>query len=207
MGNGHEKRADATREAILDAAEKIFLDKGFDGGSLSAIARQAEVNQSLISHHFGSKFGLWEATWKRLYERYFGDQLEELLHPQVDDANLLRNSIIKYFHHLKATPGAVRMQAWLYLAGQRKPFPGAMEVVKLGFERLREGQEKGLIRKDIPAEFIWASFIGLTHQWFQLREEYSDLLQGSIDPKEDVDEAYLDALLKIFFEGVGGAAT
>ena len=205
MGNGHEKRSQATRGAILDAAEEIFLDRGFDGGSLSAIAKGAGVSQSLISHHFGSKFGLWEATWKRLYERYFGDQLEELRHPRDDGADLLRNSIVRYFHHLKATPEAVRLQAWLFLAGQREPFPAAREVVELGFERLREGQRKGLIRKDIPAEFVWASFIGLTQHWFQLREEYGDLLQGSIDPGEDVDEAYLESLLKIFFGGVGGS--
>jgi len=64
-------RAERTRERILAAAEELFLERGFDGASMSALARAAGVNQSLISHHFGSKRGLYDATFERLSSRYF----------------------------------------------------------------------------------------------------------------------------------------
>ncbi len=51
-----------TRDAILDAALTLFADKGYDGGSLRAIASRAEVDPSLIRHFFGDKEGLFAAV-------------------------------------------------------------------------------------------------------------------------------------------------
>ncbi len=44
-----------TRTRILDAAEKLFAAKGFDGTSIRAITRAADVNVAAIHYHFGSK--------------------------------------------------------------------------------------------------------------------------------------------------------
>lgn len=51
--------ADKTRERILEAAKQLFLEKGFDGASMSAIAKSAGVNKALLFHHFGDKANLW----------------------------------------------------------------------------------------------------------------------------------------------------
>ncbi|MGZ5096271.1 MAG: TetR/AcrR family transcriptional regulator, partial [Burkholderiales bacterium] len=45
---------------ILDAAAKIFAAKGFDGASVSDIARRARVSKQLVHHHFRSKESLFE---------------------------------------------------------------------------------------------------------------------------------------------------
>lgn len=50
------------RTAILDAARTQFAAKGFAGVSMRAIAREAGVDVSLISHYFGDKSGLLVAT-------------------------------------------------------------------------------------------------------------------------------------------------
>jgi TetR/AcrR family transcriptional repressor of mexJK operon len=47
--------------AILAAAETVFLEKGYDGGSLDDVARVAGASKATIYAHFGSKFGLFEA--------------------------------------------------------------------------------------------------------------------------------------------------
>jgi AcrR family transcriptional regulator len=44
-----------TRTRILDAAEELFAAKGFDGTSIRAITRAADVNVAAIHYHFGSK--------------------------------------------------------------------------------------------------------------------------------------------------------
>jgi len=49
------KRALKTRETILDAAEHLFSERGFDGASIRDIATRAEVPVGLVSHHGGSK--------------------------------------------------------------------------------------------------------------------------------------------------------
>ncbi len=51
-----------TRQAIIDAARTQFAAKGFTGASLRAIAAQAGVDASLISHYFGDKSQLLVAT-------------------------------------------------------------------------------------------------------------------------------------------------
>ncbi len=51
-----------TRQAILDAARTQFAAKGFAGASLRAIAQDAGVDASLISHYFGDKSRLLVAT-------------------------------------------------------------------------------------------------------------------------------------------------
>ncbi|MGZ5408087.1 MAG: TetR/AcrR family transcriptional regulator [Aeromicrobium sp.] len=50
------------RERILEVARKHLAAKGFAGSSLRAIAREAGVDPSLISHYFGGKAGLLVAT-------------------------------------------------------------------------------------------------------------------------------------------------
>lgn len=47
---------------ILLAAEIEFADKGFDGAGMKALATRADVSQSLLHYHFGSKDNLYEAV-------------------------------------------------------------------------------------------------------------------------------------------------
>ncbi len=51
-----------TRQAILEAARTQFAAKGFAGASMRAIAQDAGVDASLISHYFGDKSRLLVAT-------------------------------------------------------------------------------------------------------------------------------------------------
>ncbi|HEU4608677.1 MAG TPA: TetR family transcriptional regulator, partial [Chitinophagaceae bacterium] len=46
---------------ILQAAEELFAQKGFDGTSVRDIAQHANVNLAMISYYFGSKEKLLEA--------------------------------------------------------------------------------------------------------------------------------------------------
>ena len=48
-----------TKDKILDAEQEVFTKKGFAGASISKIAKVAQINQSLIYHHFKSKEDLW----------------------------------------------------------------------------------------------------------------------------------------------------
>jgi AcrR family transcriptional regulator len=60
-----ERSGEATRKRILEAAEDEFAAKGFDGARLAAIARSADVQQSLIHHYFADKSGLYRAVVER----------------------------------------------------------------------------------------------------------------------------------------------
>jgi AcrR family transcriptional regulator len=59
-----EQRPD-TKTRILDAAEKLFGERGFDATSLRDITREADVNLAAVNYHFQSKESLIEATIMR----------------------------------------------------------------------------------------------------------------------------------------------
>jgi AcrR family transcriptional regulator len=44
-----------TKERILDAAERLFAERGFAGTSLRSVTKQAGVNLAAIHYHFGAK--------------------------------------------------------------------------------------------------------------------------------------------------------
>ena len=55
----------STKNKILDAAELLFADKGFNGTSLREITSLAEVNLAAVNYHFGSKKELIKAVMSR----------------------------------------------------------------------------------------------------------------------------------------------
>ena len=58
--------ADSTRVQLLDAAERLFLEKGLDDVSARAIVREAgQKNQSALQYHFGGRSGLISAIISR----------------------------------------------------------------------------------------------------------------------------------------------
>lgn len=60
------RAAESTREQLLDAAEKLFLERGLDEVSLRAIVREAgQRNQSALQYHFGGREELITAILNR----------------------------------------------------------------------------------------------------------------------------------------------
>ena len=54
-----------TKNRILDAAEALFMEHGFEATSLRQITALAEVNLAAVSYHFGSKEELFESVLTR----------------------------------------------------------------------------------------------------------------------------------------------
>ncbi|MFV0514386.1 MAG: TetR/AcrR family transcriptional regulator [Jhaorihella sp.] len=54
-----------TRARILDAAERVFAERGFDGATIRDIAAEAGVPAGLVHHHGGGKEELFRRTVMR----------------------------------------------------------------------------------------------------------------------------------------------
>ena len=54
-----------TRTRILDAAEELFMQHGFEATSMRLLTSQAGVNLAAVNYHFGSKHALIEAVFRR----------------------------------------------------------------------------------------------------------------------------------------------
>ena len=53
------------KERILDAAERLFAQRGFYGVSLRDITQAAGVDVALVGYHFGGKRELFAAVFER----------------------------------------------------------------------------------------------------------------------------------------------
>ncbi len=51
-----------TKGEIVDAAKRVFAAKGYDGASLRAVAREADVDPALVHHYFDGKASLFVAA-------------------------------------------------------------------------------------------------------------------------------------------------
>ena len=68
----------STKNKILDAAESLFAENGFNGTSLREITSLAEVNLAAVNYHFGSKKELIKAVMSR-YMNELSPRLETAL--------------------------------------------------------------------------------------------------------------------------------
>jgi AcrR family transcriptional regulator len=71
-------RTVARRDRILDAAERLFAQRGFHGVSIRDITGIAGVDVALVNYHFGSKQGLLEAVFLRRSETLNVERLARL---------------------------------------------------------------------------------------------------------------------------------
>ena len=76
-----------TRTRILDAAEELFMQHGFEGTSMRALTTRAGVNLAAVNYHFGSKDALIEAVFRRRLDPMNAERisaLEELERPEPE---------------------------------------------------------------------------------------------------------------------------
>lgn len=191
--------AEATRAAILEAAERIFVEKGPARTSMSEIAKAADVTKSLIHHHFGSKEGLWLAVKDYRFQLY-ADKQRPMLEAPGSSAELLRESMETYFHFLRDHPDFVRFLSWMHLEVDRPGFESGDDLFNLGAEKVREAQENGQIRDDLHPFFILIAMLGAINHWFQDREAHCGHVEDTDLEKED--ELFLRDLMTMFFEGL-----
>lgn len=57
--------AEETRRRLLDTAERLFAEKGFDGAPVREITAEAGCNLAAVNYHFGSKENLYREVFLR----------------------------------------------------------------------------------------------------------------------------------------------
>ncbi|WP_162186161.1 TetR/AcrR family transcriptional regulator [Amycolatopsis jejuensis] len=65
---------DESRRRILDAAEELFAERGFDRTSFVDIAERSGISRGSIPWHFKNKDGLVIAVLQRAMDRYMGPE-------------------------------------------------------------------------------------------------------------------------------------
>ena len=88
-----------TQTRILDAAEELFMQHGFEGASMRMLTAKAGVNLAAVNYHFGSKDALIEAVFRRRLDAMNTGRIAELdrLEKEAAGKALTPDAIIRAF--------------------------------------------------------------------------------------------------------------
>jgi AcrR family transcriptional regulator len=110
---------DRTRTALLDAAERLFFERGLDAMSLEAVAGEAGVTKQTLLRHFGSKAGLLEHAFARAFESVRdqrwevpGDDIEHAVDNLLDHYEAVGDRALK----IDAMAGVDAVAEWVQRA-------------------------------------------------------------------------------------------
>lgn len=145
---GHMK----TQEKILKSALQLFVKSGFEGTSISQIAKKAKINQSLIYHHFGNKEKLWKEVKTHLLQKFYSEE-ELVIDVRKGLKHYLREIIMKRFEFYDKNPNVIRIAAWQKL--EAKSLQGGNALSPDNWKKdLIALQELGEIKKDLDPEMM-----------------------------------------------------
>lgn len=94
-----KEQAALTREAILDAALEVFLQKGFAASTLEDIAKAAKVTRGALYWHFKGKLDIYEQLYRR--ERQPNEAINNILTedlPPFESIQKVMNAMLNRFY-------------------------------------------------------------------------------------------------------------
>lgn len=74
-----------TKDRILQAAQEVFAERGFDGASTREIAARADVNISSLHYHWDSKETLYRGIFAHIYRQLVGLVQDEISRPETPE--------------------------------------------------------------------------------------------------------------------------
>ena len=146
------KPAEERKNEILDVAEQLFAEKGFDNASTNDIINRIGIARGTLYHHFGSKEEILDALVERMAREgiararaIISDKnlpLLERLSGAVMALNLDNGAGQEVFEQIHKPQNAL-----LHQKMQESLIRG---VVPLISELIREGNEEGIFHSDYP---------------------------------------------------------
>lgn len=164
-----------TREGILEAATKLFLQKGYDGVSIKDITEAVQLTKGALYHHFPSKEALFGEVAGRMFSAFatdYGALPKRSLRDFYRGAVGMRQELLAYHRRYDALDagGQVNYLRILWDAMAVFQAQAREEMVKRDAREreawlvmVRQAQAWGEIRSDLTAEMIAELFIVVGH--------------------------------------------
>lgn len=187
---------------ILEAAEILFADKGYDAVSMSAIAKLANTSKSNIYHHFKNKHDLYLAIMKRVvrHSALLLDAIEEA--PGTYAQRLSDFAAGQLDNMLSHKRGMQLILREALDRGSERGSEIANYVMAEVFSRLRnmirDGQKKGEFRTDMDPTLAAFMIAAANTFFFQSRPVMQYLPEVHFD--ED-PAGFSRNIMDVFFNG------
>lgn len=160
---------------ILEVAETLFAEKGFDGTSIRDISKEAKINVAMVSYYFGSKEKLLESLV--LFKTSgLKEQLVDLIDENLDPFDKINKLIELYINRLNCNRGIYRILHFELASKKRVlELQSFSDIKKANLKSLeliiQEGQAKGVFRKDVIIPLLTPTILG-TYFHFQMNKPF-----------------------------------
>jgi AcrR family transcriptional regulator len=150
---------------LLDSAELLFSQKGFDGTSVRDIAEAAGINTAMISYYFGSKEKLMEEIFERK-SLNIREKVDSLLKDEsLDPFQKMYSLVDEYIDGILQRKVFHRILLCEQIINQNPTIIQLMEKMKTRNSEcvndlIRLGQKKGLFKKNIDIPMMTNTLIG-----------------------------------------------
>ncbi|MEO6500161.1 MAG: TetR/AcrR family transcriptional regulator [Mucilaginibacter sp.] len=197
------------KDHILDVAERVFSDLGYDAASTRFISGEAGVNMAMLNYYFGSKDGLFLAVIERKIEMF-----HSLIQSIGNDDSMsaldkLEKGIDSFINKITVNNCFIKIvnREIMGNRGELTEKIGSMMIINaLEFKKiLQEGIDSGEFRKDVETEMVIATIFGTKNYITGVPHVASKLLGKDVNDEKFMEEelkprikTYLKQLLKFY---------
>ena len=172
---------------ILQVAEKLFAEKGFDGTSIRDISKETKINIAMVSYYFGSKEKLLESLI--LYRTAnLKVQLENIYEEQLSPIEKIDKYVDLYIQKINSNKELYQILHFEISSKKRAMDLKSFTEVKKGnlvtlTKIIEEGQSLNIFKKDIKIPLLTTTIIGTYIHFQNNKPFYVEILDLDTDEK------------------------
>jgi TetR/AcrR family transcriptional regulator, fatty acid metabolism regulator protein len=191
-------RKNAKQGMIIDAALKVFRERGYANARMADIARRAGVSYGLVYHYFGSKEVLFEmiveSWWSALYtmmenEIASGDDIREKL---VNIIEFFLNTYGQKPNLMSIFVSEVCRSSVYHTEEGLSKF---LKFFSLCEQVMVQGQQSGFLIKEVPPHHLTYIFYGAIETFISV------MVLGKEPLTKKRHERATNAILQVFING------
>ena len=196
------------KQRIFEAALALFARKGYAGVGVREIAKEADVNISMINYYFGEKAGILKAIINECYDRYF-----KTIKPVGDEDLPMEEHIRKMIHTAVMFFKENTELAIVAFDVIPLDIPEVMDLKVKWVSGIREGmasfrKKLGIDANDPLQESVGpTAFVAVILNHFQSKyaaEQFPQFKTYAEQLNDEFYEKYADALADLFLNGCMG---
>jgi AcrR family transcriptional regulator len=198
-----EPRRGAKRERILEAATRVFAQRGYHGARISDIATEAGIAYGLVYHYFRNKDEILKTIFEERWQAFLAVVDRIVAGPGTSAEKLHALAGLILFAY-RRRPDWVKLLVFEIQRSSRFAEPEQIRAVGRLFQGVarvvRAGQESGELRGDLDPEVACLAFIGALET--MITSQVLGVMPLSGDERDGAGDRVLRTLVELFLGGL-----
>lgn len=180
-----ERKKLATRDRLLEAAQALFVEVGYDATTMDDIAARAEVSRATVFNYFPRKEELFP-PWTERRRAVIAELLAREEGESVDTITRLEHAFATLCELLEADSRVSRAITCAWVRAGGPLMPGTWVTADLLAETIAVGQERGDVRADVDAgaagRALLDVYVGTLVRWSAEQDEAPPSMKETLAP-------------------------